>query len=84
MIAAYYTTVSLLASATLIAITLYITHNAAIDHLKTPAISTTMSILATASIIGDEMTIILINLYRVQLSLSFGVNTGFPTLLNNL
>ena len=63
MIAAYCATVSFLVSATLITITLYITHNAAIDYLNTQAISTTMSILAATGATGDEMTIIIINLY---------------------
>jgi len=72
MIAAYCATVSLLVSATLIAATLCITHNAAIDYLRTPVTSTTMSTLATASAAGDEITITVTNLYRAQLSLSFG------------
>jgi hypothetical protein len=84
MIAAYYATASLLASATLIATTLCTMHNAKIDHLRTLAILTIMSTLATTSAISDEITIALINLYRAQLSLSFGVNIGFPTPLGNL
>jgi hypothetical protein len=84
MIAAYYATVSLLMSATLIAITPYITHDAAIDYLNTQATSTTMSTLAATGAISDEMTIIITNLYKAQLSLSFGLNTGFPALLSNL
>jgi hypothetical protein len=83
MITAYYTTVSLLISATLIAVTLYTTYDAAIDHLNTQAISTTMSILATTGAAGDEIIIVITNLYKAQLSLSFGLNTGFPALLSN-
>jgi hypothetical protein len=83
MIAAYCTTVSLLMSTTLIVITPCITHDDEIGHIRTPVISTTMSILATASAVGDEMTIVITNLYRAQLSLSFGLNTGFPTPLGN-
>ena len=84
MIAAYYTTVSLLMSATLITVTLYTTYNAEIDYLNTQATSTTMSTLAATGAAGDEMTIAITNLYRAQLSLSFGLNTGFPALLSNL
>ena len=83
MIAAYYITVSLLISTTLIAVTLCTTHNTAINHFNTQATSTVMSILAATSAVGDEMTIIITNLYKAQLSLSFGLNTGFPALLNN-
>jgi len=73
MIAAYCATVSLLMSTTLIAVTPYITHDAAIDHLNTQAISTTMSTLAATGAAGDEMTITITNLYKAQLSLSFGL-----------
>ena len=83
MIAAYCATVSLLVSATLIAATPCTTHDAAIDHLSTQATSTTMSTLAATGAAGDEMTIAITNLYGAQLSLSFGLNAGFPAPLGN-
>jgi hypothetical protein len=83
MIAAYYATVSLLVSATLIVATPCTTHDDEIGHIRTPVTSTTMSTLATASAAGDEMTIAITNLYGAQLSLSFGLNAGFPTPLGN-
>ena len=83
MIAAYCATVSLLVSATLIAATPCTTHDAAIDHLSTQATSTTMSTLAATGAAGDEMTIAITNLYGAQLSLSFGLNAGFPAPLDN-
>jgi hypothetical protein len=58
-------------------------HNNKIGHIRTPVTSTTISTLATTSAIGDEITIIITNLYRAQLSLSFGLNIGFPTPLDN-
>jgi len=84
MIAAYYITVSLFISTTLITVTLYIIYDAVINHFNTQAISTTMSILTATGVTSDEMTIIIINLYKAQLSLSFGLNISFLALLNNL
>jgi hypothetical protein len=83
MIATYCATVSLLVSATLIVATPCTTHDDEIGHIRTPVTSTTMSTLATASAAGDEMTIAITNLYGAQLSLSFGLNAGFPTPLGN-
>jgi hypothetical protein len=51
-------------SMTLIVIILYIIYNNEIGYIKTLVTSTTMSILATASAIGNEIIIIIANLYR--------------------
>ena len=70
-------------STTLIIVTLYITYNNEIGYIKTLITLIIMSILITASAISDEIIIAITNLYKTQLSLSFGLNIGFLTLLGN-
>ncbi|KAF8847360.1 hypothetical protein BDZ45DRAFT_607608 [Acephala macrosclerotiorum] len=71
-------------SETLIVATPCTTHNAAIDHLlSTLGISTAMSTLAATSDTDDEMTIAITNSYGAQVSLSFGLNAGFPSPLGD-
>jgi hypothetical protein len=52
-------------SITLIIIILYIIYNNEIGYIKTLVILTIISILVTTSAIGDEIIIIITNLYRV-------------------
>jgi hypothetical protein len=52
-------------STTLITITLYTIYKAIIDYFNTQATLIKMSILATISVIGDEIIITIINLYRI-------------------
>jgi hypothetical protein len=49
---------------TLIVATPYTMYTNEIGHIRTPITSTTISILATTSAIGDEIIIIITNLYK--------------------
>ena len=69
----------------LIAATLCITYDAAlVSPYSTVITSVATSTLTATSNTGLEMTIAITNLYRTQLSLSFGLNLGFLLLLGNL
>ena len=86
MTAAYCIVVWLLVSACLIAAKPCDTHDAApISTSNVAATSAAMSTLAAASGTGTgcEMTIAITNSYGAQLSLSFGLNAGFPPPLGN-
>jgi hypothetical protein len=71
-------------SVDLIAATPCITYDAAlVSPPNTAVTSAAISTLAATSDTGLEMTIAITNLYRAQLSLSFGLNAGFPPPLGN-
>jgi hypothetical protein len=71
-------------SVDLIAATLCIIHNALLVSLSNTIVTlAAISTLAATSDTSLEMTIAIINLYRAQLSLSFGLNAGFLPLLGN-
>jgi hypothetical protein len=84
MSAVYYVIVSLLVSATLIAATPCTAHDAAIDLLRsTPVTSAAMSTPTATDDTGLQMTIAITNLYGAQLSLSFGLDAGYPSPLGD-
>ena len=84
MAAVYFIATSLLVSATLVAATPCTTHAATTASLPSmPITSVARCTLAATSDQGLEMTIAITNLHGTQLSLSFGLNAGFPTPLGD-
>jgi hypothetical protein len=72
-------------SVALITATLYITYNAALVSPPNTAVTlATISTFTTTSDISLEITIVITNLYKAQLSLFFGLDTSYPPLLGNL
>jgi hypothetical protein len=84
MSTAYRVIALLIVSATLTTATPCTAHIDALDsHLHTSVTSEAISTLAPTSGTGHEMTIEITNSYGTQLSLSFGLNAGFPSPLGN-
>jgi hypothetical protein len=72
-------------SVALITATLCITYNAAlVSPLNTAVTSAAMSTFTATSDTSLEITIAITNLYKAQLSLFFGLDTGYLPLLGNL
>jgi hypothetical protein len=70
--------------ATLIATILYTTYNLIINYLASTLVTlTVISTLAAISKTEVKITIAIINLYKTQLFLFFGLNIGFLSLLDN-